>query len=426
MELNPNNVKRLKELIIFTILLFLGIQNVHIIIKLGGWILELLYPFILGSCIAFIINVPMRALERKLKLRRGVSIFLTMTLVFSVVLVVFFLIVPQVGNTFVMLSEGIPGLVTKVEKWMVSFFGRNPELFDSITALDIDWENILQSVFSFFRTGVGSIINSTLSAAVSLVSSLTSFFMSLIFSVYVLSQKERLGSQVSRILYAYLPENGAKRVISISSLASKTFSNFLSGQCIEAVILGLMFFVTMSIFRFPYALMISVLIAFTALIPIFGAFIGSIIGTFLILMVNPVQAFWFIIMFNVLQQVEGNLIYPRVVGGSVGLSPMWVLVAVIVGGNTMGIVGMLVFIPMFSVFYTLLRESVANRLRAKKAVCPEKGLGDERLEHARPVPDNGFPPSGQQGEFKGTAGLGTQAVQGEKKQKKGRKKSKGD
>lgn len=380
MELNPNNVRRLKELIIFTILIFLGIKNIYVVIDVGKWVLGLLYPFILGSCIAFIINVPMKALEKKLKLKRGLSILLTMTLVLGVIFIVFFLVVPEFGRTFIMLSDSIPGFVVKAEKWVVEFFGRNPEILERITALDMDWQDVIQSVFSFFRTGAGGLINSTLGAAVSIVSSLTTFFIAMIFSIYVLSQKEKLGSQSSKLLYAYLPEVRAERLITIASLISKTFSNFLSGQCIEAVILGLMFFVAMSIFKFPYALMISVLIAFTALIPIFGAFIGSAIGTFLIFMVNPAQAVWFIILFNVLQQIEGNLIYPHVVGGSVGLSPMWVLVAVTLGGNTMGIAGMLIFIPMFSVFYTLLRESVETRLRKKEAAKAEAGSGEKRTD----------------------------------------------
>lgn len=168
------------------------------------------------------------------------------------------------------------------------------------------------------------------------------------------------------ILAAFLPDKYYERILKIASLTYTTFASFLSGQCIEAVILGSMFFVTMSILRFPYALLIGVLIAFTALIPIFGAFIGCIVGTFLILMVSPMQALWFIVLFNVLQQIEGNLIYPKVVGGSVGLPSMWVLVAVTLGANTMGVAGMLIFIPLTSVIYALFRETVYQRLKVRK------------------------------------------------------------
>ena len=179
-------------------------------------------------------------------------------------------------------------------------------------------------------------------------------------------QKERLGRQVRKVLQAFMPAKRVARVIYICSLSYRTFSNFITGQCIEAVILGTMFFIVMSIFQFPYALLVGVLIAFTALIPIFGAFIGCIVGALLILMVNPMQALMFVIMFLILQQIEGNLIYPHVVGNSVGLPSIWVLVAVTLGGNLMGVAGMLIFIPLMSVAYALFREWVYRRL-AKKA-----------------------------------------------------------
>ena len=195
--------------------------------------------------------------------------------------------------------------------------------------------------------------------------------------MYILLQKEILGRQAKKLMSAFLPKRVSASALEILSLAEHTFSNFLAGQCVEAVILGTMFFVTLVILRLPYALLIGVLIAFTALIPIFGAFIGLGVGAFLMLMVDPMDALFFTIIFFVLQQIEGNLIYPHVVGNSVGLPSIWVLVAVTVGGNMMGVVGMLIFIPLCSVFYALLRGIVNGRLAAR--------LGNGKAEEDLPV-----------------------------------------
>ena len=207
--------------------------------------------------------------------------------------------------------------------------------------------------------------NSTMSAIGSIVSGVTTFVIAFVFALYVLLQKEKLNVQMRKVMYAFLPEARVEWCLEICSLTGKSFSSFLTGQCVEALILGTMFFIVMSILNMPYALLVGVLIAFTALIPIFGAFIGCIVGAFLILMVNPLQALIFVIVFLVLQQIEGNLIYPKVVGSSVGLPSIWVLAAVTIGGNLMGIVGMLIFIPIVSVVYTLFRASVYKHLKMK-------------------------------------------------------------
>ena len=221
--------------------------------------------------------------------------------------------------------------------------------------------------------------------ATSLFSGLVNFCLGFIFAIYVLMQKEKLGRQTKKVLYAYLPEKYADKAVSIGSLAYKTFSNFLSGQCLEACILGMLMFIALSIFRFPYALMISVLTAFTALIPIFGAIIGCVVGAFCIFIVNPMQALWFIILFQVVQQLEGNLIYPHVVGNSVNLPSMWVLVAVTVGGSLMGVAGMLLFIPLCSVLYAVFRETVGRRLKTRKV--PAGKWGEESPPPpAAPIP----------------------------------------
>ena len=229
----------------------------------------------------------------------------------------------------------------------------------------------MNAVIDFFRNGAGSVLNSTLTAARSIVSGLTTFFISFVFAVYILLQKEKLSVQAKKVLFAFARKGRAEATLEVLALTYNTFSSFLTGQCVEAVILGSMFVVTMTILKLPYALLVGILIAFTALIPIFGAFIGCVVGAFLIFMVDPVKALIFIVMFLVLQQIEGNLIYPHVVGSSVGLPSIWVLAAVTIGGNLLGIVGMLIFIPLVSVVYALFREIVYLKLKQRK-ISPEE------------------------------------------------------
>ena len=312
------------------------------------------------------------------KIKKPCSLVLSIMLVLGIIFVVIFVVFPQLGKTILMLGESIQVFIPKLELWAEDLFQNNTGIIEWIETMEFDWDKMIQGGIDFLRNGAGSVLNTTFAAAKSIVSGLTTFFISAVFACYILLQKKKLTVQIQKVLYAFLPEKKVSTVLDICSLTYRTFSNFLTGQCMEAVILGTMFFISMSILRMPYALLIGVLIAFTALIPIFGAFIGCVIGTFLILMVNPMQAIGFIVLFLVLQQVEGNLIYPHVVGGSVGLPSMWVLVAVSLGGSLMGLVGMLIFIPMVSVIYTLFRGYVYERLRKKNITVFEK---KEEKEH---------------------------------------------
>ena len=229
----------------------------------------------------------------------------------------------------------------------------------------MDWAGLAKNLWDFLTTGVGSVVSTTISATMRVFSAVSAGFISLIFALYLLLQKEKLGTQCRKALYALMPEKGADQVVRVCSLSHKVFSSFITGQCVEAVILGAMFFLSMTLLQMPYALLVGCLIAVTALIPIVGAFIGCIVGAFLLLMVSPMQALIFVILFLTLQQVEGNLIYPHVVGSSVGLPSIWVLAAVSIGGSLMGVVGMLVSIPLASVAYTLFREFVYRRLKER-------------------------------------------------------------
>lgn len=377
MDLNKENMRKIRELIVFTLVILIALWKYTLVVDFLGFILNIIFPFLLGGAIAFILNVPMSFLESKIfgnkntegkpvqKFARPCSLTLTILCVIGVIALVMFVVIPQLGSTFVGLGKTIQDFTPVAMAWMEELFHNNKEVMELLEGLNMDWDKILNSVADFFRNGAGSVLNTTMSAAKSIISSVTTFFIAFVFACYILLQKEKLHVQVKKIFYAYLPKKTVGKVLDVCSLTYRTFASFLAGQCVEALILGMMFFVTMGIFRLPYALLVGVLIAFTALIPIFGAFIGCVVGAFLILMVNPVQAVTFVVMFLVLQQIEGNLIYPKVVGNSVGLPSIWVLAAVSIGGSLMGVVGMLVFIPLVSVIYILFRGDVYKRLEKK-------------------------------------------------------------
>ena len=379
MNLNRETMRKLMLLIAFTILLLVGVQRLDAVFGALRFLWGIGFPFALGGAIAFILNVPMTALEQwlfsrektaksklKNKLARPFSLVLAIVLVVGVISLVMFVVVPELGTTVASLGASMEAFLPRAQEWLENIFSSNEQIVAWIEGLEMNWEKIVETAWNFFRSGAGSVLSSTMTVARTIISAVTNFFIGFVFACYVLLQKEKLGEQSRKLMQAIFPRKQVDYILHVCSLSHRTFSSFITGQCMEAVILGAMFFVAMSVLRFPYALLVGVLVAFTALIPIFGAFIGCVVGAFLILMVNPAQALGFIVLFQVLQQIEGNLIYPRVVGNSVGLPAIWVLVAVTVGGNLMGIVGMLIFIPMASVLYTLLREWMYGRLDRKK------------------------------------------------------------
>lgn len=369
--MNQDTVKKLRGLIMFTVIAAVAGVNYRSLLGMAVTLFGMAFPFLLGAAIAFVMNVPMRWIEGKIRpgkpcrWRRGVSLVLTLVAVTGIVTTVMLVVVPEFFRTLMTLQSSVPAFLADMQDKLTSWFAQYPDVVTYIEQMEVDWEQLMQGVVGFLTTGAGSLLNTTFSAAKSIVSGVTAFGIGLVFAIYILLQKETLGRQTSKLVRACLPQQLADNVLRTAGLAESIFSSFLTGQCVEAVILGMMFFITLSVLRMPYELLIGVLIAFTALIPIFGAFIGCAVGAFLILMVSPMQALAFICVFLVLQQLEGNLIYPHVVGNSVGLPSIWVLVAVTLGGSMMGITGMLIFIPLVSVFYTLLREWVNERLAQK-------------------------------------------------------------
>ena len=361
MDLSRCSMKKIRELIVFTAFLVVALWKFDVVIEVLKSIWKIVFPFALGGAIAFVINVPMSFLEKKMlgkikennkigkKAARPISLLLTIILAAGVMVLVMFGVIPQLTQT--------------MGNLMTSISDDNQDIMKLVDQLQFQPDQAIKWGISILGNGVGNMMNTTMSAVGSIASGLATFFISFSFACYILFQKEKLHLQVRKVIFAFIPKQKADAILNICSLTYRTFANFLAGQCLEAVILGMMFVITLSILKMPYALLIGILIAFTALVPIFGAFIGCAVGSFLIFMVNPKQAVLFIIVFLLLQQIEGNLIYPHVVGGSVGLPSIWVLAAVTIGGNLMGIIGMLIFIPLVSVFYTIFREFVYLRLK---------------------------------------------------------------
>lgn len=379
MELSKENVKKIRGLIIFTALVMLCLWEYNKVLAVLGFVFHIMFPFILGGAIAFVLNVPMNFVERHLfgsekakrsrvcaKAARPVSMLIVLLFVFGIIAVVMFILIPQLGKTFVNLGDSIQAFIPKVQEWAKDLFHNNKEVMAWVNNLEFDWNKIMDTAIDFFRNGAGSVLDSTITAAKNIVSGIATFLIAFVFACYILFQKEKLSVQSKKVLFAFVRRGRAEAALEVLSLTYSTFSSFLTGQCVEAIILGSMFVVSMGLLRLPYALLVGIVIAFTALIPIFGAFIGCAVGAFLIFMLDPFKALIFIILFLVLQQIEGNLIYPRVVGSSVGLPSIWVLAAVSIGGSLMGIVGMLIFIPVVSVVYALFREVVYLKLKQKK------------------------------------------------------------
>lgn len=379
-RLGHGDMKKIALLLGLAALLGLGLKYFDLLWGILQRLLGVFSPFIAGGAIAFVLNVPMRQIEKGLfgskraqknralrRLARPVSLVITLVLVAAALAVFVLVLAPQLGSTWRTIAASAEAFWPKFVDWLERVFD-DSALVSWLES--VDWAKLAADAGKVVRDGLGAVLTSGFGVVASLVSSVVNFFIGLIFSCYVLAQKERLANQARRLLRATLPPRAAAYICRVVSLAFTTFSSFVRGQCVEAIILGAMFVVTLSICRMPYALMIGVLVAFTALIPVFGAFIGCVIGAIMILMVNPIQALLFVVVFQILQQIEGNLIYPHVVGNSVGLPSIWVLVAVTVGGSLMGVLGMLVFIPLASVCYALLREWT-NRRNATRPEIPD-------------------------------------------------------
>ena len=353
-----------------------------------GYLLNLLKPFIFGFCIAFILNIPLSRIERGFKEKkkkqksnvakakqettvkrtikvsskvRVFSIILSLLIFVGIIFLTLFLVIPEFINTISIFKDSIPSAFNTVQEWARDLMSNNQQVVEKINEFKPDWQQIYDEASVWIKSMASGLIGVSIDFIVGLFSGIINFFMGVIFAVYMLMQKEKLTKKLKRLVRAYLPEEKAQKLLYVGHITNDTFKKFFGGQFIEAILLGVLCFIGMTIFGMPYALTISVLVGVTALIPVFGAFFGTAIGAILILAVNPMQAFWFVVYIIVLQQIDGNFIYPKIVGDSVGLPGIWVMLAVLVGGNSLGILGMLIGVPIASVAYKLIKEYVEKK-----------------------------------------------------------------
>lgn len=368
------NKKTIIELIIFTVVIIFAFVNIEALWSFITYIIKIFMPFIIGVMIAFVLNVLLNVVENKLfkklnekngkvwkKIKRPTSLITTFIIIIALIAFILGLLIPQLQNTAIIFTENFDSYKKESIK-ILDKIGIDDK---DIKVLNKNIEKIKEEVTSYVGDNKQEIVQTTFGVASSVVGTITSLVLGIVFAIYILLKKEDLARQSRKVLKAYLPEKKEKRIREIANLSNKTFGNFISGQCLEALIIGVLCFIGMFILQIPYASTISVLVGFTALIPVFGAFIGTVIGAFLILMVDPTKAIIFIIFILILQQLEGNLIYPKVVGKSVGLPGIWVMVAVTVGASIAGVLGMLLSVPICSVLYSILKTDVNNRIDQK-------------------------------------------------------------
>lgn len=372
MELNKENIQKIVGIIAFGVGFYWLLNNLTGVGDFIHRFFRLLFPFILGGVIAFILNIPMTKIEKFIKKKlkrkkthfpvRTISITLALLIFFAVIVAISFLLIPELIENIQLLISNIPQVVSDVQDWALKLADDYPDIQKQIEAA---FESNGTNFNDFIVSILNHVINGSLNFVSSLVSGLFTVFTAIVFAIYMLNQKEQLVVGSKKLMYAYVKKQHADKVIDMARLANQTFSKFISGQCVEAVLLGCIFFAVLNLLGFPYALIISVLISITALIPMFGAMIAMVIGAVLIAVTSPIKAILFIIIFQIIQQIENNFIYPKVVGKSVGLSSMWTLLAVILGGSLMGIVGMIIGLPLASIIYAIIKNETNERLAEK-------------------------------------------------------------
>lgn len=366
--------------ILITGAVVLGIRYFDVLVKALGSLWSIASPLVLGGAMAYVLNIIMKQVEKIYfphsksrvvqKTRRMVSILVAILLIVGILVLVMTLVVPELIKAFTVVGSAIPTFLEDVQNWIMSYEDQIPSIVEWVEGLEMDWNSTIKNIITYATTGVGGLLNSTVTIVGAVTGGITNFVVSLIFAIYILASKEKLAGQFGRLLDAYLKKERVKKIRKVLTTADQTFSNFIVGQCTEAVILGTLCTVGMLIFRFPYAPMVGAFLGVTALIPIVGAFLGAGVGAFMILTVDPMKALLFVIFIIVLQQLEGNLIYPKVVGSSIGLPGIWVLAGVTVGGGLCGIFGMLLGVPLTATIYKLLKMNVRARLGAEGREVP--------------------------------------------------------
>ncbi|MEI3251931.1 MAG: AI-2E family transporter [Candidatus Gastranaerophilaceae bacterium] len=374
--------KTRKDIIIiisYIALVIFALVNFSKILAFLGKVISIFSPFLLGIILAFVLNVLNNFIEKKIfgkikpskiwnKIKRPLCITLSLILVFLTIFFVMNLLIPQLKNSASLFTDTLPAYKEDI----IGILNKFDVDESTVNKVGEYLDNFGKVITDYIKGNSKDVITVTTEVATSVINIISKGIITLVFAIYMIAQKETLSRQINKVMKAYLKPKTINKINTVGTLANKTFSNFVTGQCLEALIFGSLVFVGMLIFRFPYASTIGVLLGFTALIPIFGAFIGTAIGFILIMMVSPVKAILFVVFIIVLQQIEGNLIYPRVVGKSIGLPGMWVLLSVTVGGSIGGILGMLIATPLCSLLYALFTKMVNDRLKSNKIVTKVK------------------------------------------------------
>ncbi len=379
MNLDKSAMLKILALIAAGVFFSWALKNLELISSTLKWTIHLLWPLILGFFIAFVLNLPMRFFEQYIfaktknkkltALRRPLCILLSVLSIFAILTLLFSLVIPELVRAVDVVIKEIPVFIDNLQKLAVNYAEFFPEAQQLLNSLEIDWNETGLKLFDLLHQNVSSFVGGTLSVIGKIVGGIFNMIMAFIFAVYILLGKETLKGQITRICQAYLPNKAAKNILFVAQLSGRTFEKFVSGQCLEACILGTLCWLGMALLRLPYATMIGALVGFTALLPIVGAWIGAIVGVFMIGMISPLKALIFIVFLLLLQQIEGNIIYPRIVGSSVGLPALWVLAAITFGGSLWGITGMLFAVPVCSILYALLRIGVNNRLEKNGTIA---------------------------------------------------------
>ena len=381
-------LKRFIRYLVCIAITVLFIMNVDRIILLADQLFSIAFPLILGAILAYTINIIMKKLETKWypdlenerikRAKRPICLFISIFLMFALIFLIVRLVVPELLDAFVVIGQEIPVYFKKIQLWVVNHGELFPEIAQEIGALEVNWQEISQKLITYATSGVSTMLNSAMSIIGQLIRSVVNLAIALVFAIYILLNKERLMGQFRMIENAYLNDKVSYRMNLFLDTAHKCFTSFISGQCVEAIILGLLCTVGMFIFGFPYAPMVGTLIGATALIPIVGAYIGAAVGAFMIFTVAPMKTLGFLLFILILQQVEGNVIYPKVVGSSIGLPGMWVLSAVTIGGGLAGIPGMLLGVPLAATAYHLFAFDVRERIKNRNYVEDIKDMEEEK------------------------------------------------
>ena len=378
MELNSKNIKKIIFIIFCGAIIFAAFQNLGSVMGAISKIYSVFSPVIAALCIAFVLNVLLTALETKVfsfldnakkkfvkKLKRPICLVLTYLIALGIISLLILVIIPDIIDTITYLAEKLPSFVVSARDWAENPLQKFNLAQEGLPEIKIDWSAVAKTITDWLSGYSGKIVGDAVGITTSVFSGFFDTIFSFVISVYVLAQKERIGRFVKRLINAFIPEKATKVIYHISSRTHESFSRFIGGQLAESLILGTLCFIGMLIFGMPNALVISVLICVTSLVPVVGALVGVIIGFLLIVISSPVKAVFFVLFIIILQQIEGNLIYPKVVGKAVGLPGIIVVSAVLVGGNMGGVLGALLAVPTSAVIFILLKEAIEIRQKKK-------------------------------------------------------------